>query len=57
VQKQLGKSGEGAGSRIGEPRGPKKWEGLDPSGPIGVYAYAHVCMPALLKLDIKQAKH
>jgi len=30
------------GSRIGEPRGPKKCVGgeLGPSGPIGVYAYA-----------------
>jgi len=34
----------GGGSRIGVPRGPKKW-GLGPSGPIGgVYAYAYLCV-------------
>jgi len=37
VQKHQSKSG---GSTIGEPRGLKSWGGgVEPRGPIGVYAY------------------
>ena len=36
----------GGGSSIGEPSGPQKW-GLEPRGPIGVYAYGNMHVHAL----------